>query len=409
MTVRPLPRSRLGNLIPSLLQSQALVALVPATGNLRWAAEAAWDVARAAAQQERRVALVDLWVEDPALHEVVALTPEDGIVDAFEYGVSLTKAAHQVDGVFFIATGSYTAHPGELYAHPRWQKLQAGFRAEDALLLLYLSAGGLARLSATPDGVLVLSPDGFEPESSVGQGIQAALERGTPLLGVVRERWTPPPGPDAPAIRPSRAAPQPSVAAARTPRRVRTAVVAVTLAAGAAGGWALLERSGTRPEAIAAPAASEPRADSLAWTVQLAAYGALDKALAHAERLAAGDLPAFVTSVALPGSGAVWHRVVAGGWSTRDSAAAGREALWQAGVARRGEGDLLRAPYSLKLTAASDVGRLRRLGIPAVRPDAAGRVLVGAFETPEQASLTEAQLARAGIEATLVIRTGIRP
>ena len=75
----------------------------------------------------------------------------------------------------------------------RWKKLQAGFRSEKALLLVYLSAGGLARLAAIPDGLFVLSPDGFEPESSIGQGIIAATERGVPVLGVVRERWTPPP------------------------------------------------------------------------------------------------------------------------------------------------------------------------------------------------------------------------
>ena len=166
MMPRPLPRSRLGNLIPTLVESQALVALVPATGDLRWSAQAAWDVARAAVHQDRRVALVDLWIDEPRLHEVVGYTPSDGIVDAFEYGVSLTRTAHEVDGVFFIAAGSYTASAGEIFGHARWKKLHAGFRSEGALLLLYLSAGGLARLAATPDGLIVLSPDGFEPESS---------------------------------------------------------------------------------------------------------------------------------------------------------------------------------------------------------------------------------------------------
>jgi hypothetical protein len=154
-----------------LVESQALVALVPATGDLRWSAQAAWDVARAAVHQNRRVALVDLWIDEPRLHEVVGYTPSDGIVDAFEYGVSLTRTAHEVDGVFFIAAGSYTASAGEIFGHARWKKLHAGFRSEGALLLLYLSAGGLARLAATPDGLVVLAPDGFEPESSIGQGI----------------------------------------------------------------------------------------------------------------------------------------------------------------------------------------------------------------------------------------------
>ena len=41
MMARALPRSRLDNLIPSLVEAQALVALVPATGDLEWAAAAA--------------------------------------------------------------------------------------------------------------------------------------------------------------------------------------------------------------------------------------------------------------------------------------------------------------------------------------------------------------------------------
>src|SRR5207247_2421408 len=135
MSARPLPRSRPDNPIPPLGDGQALVALVPATGDLRWAAAAAWDVARAAALHGRRVALVDLWIEDPTLHEVAGLTPTEGIVDAFEYGVSLTKTAHEVDHVFFIAAGAYTAHPGELFGHERWKKLHGGFRVEGALLL----------------------------------------------------------------------------------------------------------------------------------------------------------------------------------------------------------------------------------------------------------------------------------
>src|SRR5207253_3349846 len=89
---RPLPRSRLDALVPSLLTGQALVSLVPATGDHAWAAGAAWDVARAAAKGgDRRVALVDLWLERPTLHAVVGLSPTEGIVDAVEYGVSLTK------------------------------------------------------------------------------------------------------------------------------------------------------------------------------------------------------------------------------------------------------------------------------------------------------------------------------
>jgi sporulation related protein len=419
MMPRPLPRSRLGNLIPTLVESQALVALVPATGNLRWAAEAAWDVARAAAHEDRRVALVDLWIEEPMLHEVIGFTPSDGIVDAFEYGVSLTKTAHQVDGVFFIAAGSYTASAGEIFGHARWRKLHAGFRSEKALLLLYLSAGGLARLAATPDGLLVLSPDGFEPESSIGQGIIAATERGVPMLGVVRERWTPPPAPAVadfiPARRPPAAGPRP----ASRRRAARPVLVAATLAAGAAGGWGLLALDPGAPHVAAGRAIPQPpplpppppRADTLPWTVQLAAYGSLQKALALADQLrgeGAGEVGSFVTLVPL-GGGTVWYRVLVGSYPTRDSAAAARVALWRRRAVPPGQGELLRAPYSLALSGAMDLDSLRRRGIPALPGTGNTATLVGAFESPEQASFTQAQLARAGIQTTLITRVETTP
>ncbi len=411
MTVRPLPRSRLGNLIPSLLEAQALVALVPATGDLKWAAAAAWDVARAAAQHGRRVALVDLWLEAPLLHHIAELSPSEGIAEAFASGDSLTKAAHEIDHVFFIPAGSGVARPGDLFGHPRWPKLHGGFQAEGALLLLYLSVSALARLSTLPDGLIVLSPDGFEPESSIGQGIAAAIEGGIPLLGVVRERWTPGSGsaPNvwAPASRP-RTAPR---------RRARSLVIVALLVAGAAGSWRLLARGAT-PRPVVSPAhppavPTERRVDSVPWTVQLATFGTLGKALAFADRLEADDLAAFVTPIALEsrtgGGGTVWYRVLVGAYPTHDSAAAARAALWRRGVAPGGEGDLLRAPYSLALTETTDPDSLRARGIPAVRWAAAGGYLVGAFETPEQASLTEAQLKGAGIQTTLVTRMGFTP
>ncbi len=372
MTVRPLPRSRLDALVPSLVTGQALVALVPATGDLKWAAGAAWDVARAAALADRRIALVDLWLEHPTLHETVGLTPTEGIVDAFEYDVSLTKAAHEVDRVFFIAAGTVTARAGDLFANPRWKKLHGGFRVEDALLLLYLSAGALAPVS--------------DPRSVA-----------------------PPPGRVSAAVR------RPAH------RLARPAVVAATLAVGAAGGWGLLARGAEHRRAPtplpaspapvrARPVAAAParRVDSLPWTVQLAAYARLDKALALADRLAADGVTPFVTPIALddPGGGStVWYRVLAGAFPTRDAAVGARSGMWKHGLAARGQGDVLRAPYSFSLgDRAPPAGRLRARGIPAVSWGTGSRLLAGAFETPEQASFLEARLKRAGVQATLVTR-----
>jgi sporulation related protein len=411
--LRQLPLSRLGHLVPPLVEGAALVALMPVTNDLPWAAKAAWDIARIAARDGRRVALVDLCLENPALHETVGLHATEGIVDAFEYGVSLNKAAHEVTGVFIIPAGSETAHPAEVYAHARWPKLQAGFRSEGALLLALLPRTGLAQLSATPDGVIVLAPDGVSPVFAPGRDV--------PVLGVVRDRWLPSP----------RVSPPPLVPVEAEPRRgVRFALAALVVAALAVGGWALLARAResaqhdnppappapTAPPAPSTSTTSTPstnrhpqpvaRLDTLGWTIQLAAYASLDKALAHADRLAAdAGVPALVTPVPQSGSGPVWYRVLAGSYVTRAAAGTARAELWHRGVAAEGEGDLLLAPYSYHAPQGATLEMLRHRGLPAVRWSN-GVILLGAFEAPEQAAFTQAALKRAGVRANLLPRMG---
>ncbi|HEX9293214.1 MAG TPA: SPOR domain-containing protein [Gemmatimonadales bacterium] len=419
-TVRQLPLSRLGHLVPPLLDGAALVGLMPVGSDPQWAAKAAWDIARIAARDGRRVALVDLCLENPALHETVGLQATEGIVDAFEYGVSLNKAAHEVTGVFIIPAGSETAHPAEVYAHARWRKLQAGFRSEGALLLALIPRAGLAQLSADPDGVFVLAPEGVSPAFALGRDV--------PLLGVVRDRWLPSNGS-------ARVSPLPrTMPVEETPRRgLRVALAALIVAGLAVGGWALLARA--REALIAPPPASPPtatpppaptappssttstnlhqpppapavRVDTLGWTIQLAAYASLDKALAHADRLAAdAGVPALVTPVPQSGSGPVWYRVLAGSYATRADAGTARAGMWRRGVAAEGVGDILLAPYSYHAPTGATVDMLRRRGLPAVRWSN-GVILLGAFEAPEQAAFTQAALKRAGVRANLLPRMG---
>lgn len=412
-TSRQLPLSRLGHLVPPLIDGAALVALMPVTDDLTWAAKAAWDIARIAARDGRRVALVDLYVDHPALHDIVGLETTEGIVDAFEYGVSLNKAAHEITGVFFIPAGSDTANAAQVYAHERWRKLQAGFRSEGALLILFLPPAGFRQLSATPDGVIVLAPEGLTPGFSIAREV--------PLLGVVRDRWLPSGGG-------SRLSPPPlSMPIERAPQRgLRAVLAALVVAALAVGGWALLARA--RESAFLAPPAApapapvpaprsplpapaptpipKPRLDTLAWTVQLAAFASLDRALAHADRLAAdAGVPALVTPVPQSEHGPVWYRVQAGSYATRAAAGEARADLWRRGITAEGIGDLLRAPYSFNAPAGASLDQLRRRGLPAVRWST-GVILLGAFEAPDQAAFTQAALKRAGVRANLLPRMG---
>lgn len=418
MTLRVLPRSRLDRVVPPLVRDCALVALVPVSDDLQWAAGVAWSVARASTAgtpgARRAVALVDLCLEAPILHDVKHLDAAPGIAEAITADVSLNEVARDVDGVNFVPTGSDIPDPVIVRGSPRWGRLQAGFRNEGALLLVYLPAERLEELGAAPDGVLALAPNGVDLGSLEGRALLAARERGVELLGAVRERW-------------SSAAP---VSTDMSPLRRARPMVVATVAAIAIGGAAILAtakgafrasrttqtRSAAPTPARAAesiaPAVSLPvlaPKDSGAWTLQLAAYGAPERALAHADRLAAAGLPALVSPLAPDASGAVWYRVQIGVFASRETALAARATYWKRGIADRGEGKPLRAPFSLVLLRPSDGGRLRELGFTGLRWGEKGPILVGAFEHPEQAVVAQAQLDRAGIPTSLFTRTERNP
>lgn len=415
MTLRVLPRSRLDRVVPPLVRDCALVALVPVSDDPQWAANVAWSVARASGASgsgsRRAVALVDLCLESPILHEVKHLEPAPGIAEAITADVALNEVAKDVEGVNFVPTGSDIPDPVLVRGSARWSRLQAGFRSEGALLLVYILADRLEELGAVPDGVLALAPNGVDLGSSEGRALLAARERGVDLLGVVRERWST----ASPAVDGS------------TTRSLRPMIMAA-LALVAIGGMAMLAMAkgafrGGHPTAVKPPTRAPlavarvpsvalpiltPR-DSGAWTLQLAAYGAPDRALAHADRLEAESIPALVSPLAPDASGAVWYRVQTGVYADRAAALAARAAYWRRGVTARGEGKPLLAPYSLALLRPEDGGRLRSLGFAGIRWGPAGPVLIGAFERPEQAAVAQAQLDRAGIPTTLYTRTERTP
>src|SRR2546428_1100486 len=94
-----------------------------------------------------------------------------------------------------------------------------------------------------------------------------------------------------------------------------------------------------------------------------------------ADRLSAARRPAFIAPIAPAGrsrAGTVWYRVLVGAYQTRDSAAAGRAALWRRGGAPRGQGQLLPSPDSPARAAASAPDSLRARRNGPVRRGAAG-------------------------------------
>lgn len=116
-----------------------------------WVADAAIALATEWTRSGRRTVLADLSLEDPVLHERIGMTNQDGIVDIFLYGASLARSARPVPGrgFYLISAGTYTTESEDVFRHPRWEKIVAGFREAQASLLLFVPADarGLASLS----------------------------------------------------------------------------------------------------------------------------------------------------------------------------------------------------------------------------------------------------------------------
>ena len=129
------------------LADNTVVALIPATEDYEWDAAQAWLVAREAICGKPRVALVDLSLNMPVLDHGAVRRTEEGIVDALLYDTSLTRIAQPQDepGLHYLGVGTPTDKPQDVWGHPRWSRLAAGFRSQGAVLLLFLPP----RLSAT--------------------------------------------------------------------------------------------------------------------------------------------------------------------------------------------------------------------------------------------------------------------
>jgi len=440
MSTLTLSRDRLATALPPITTGQSLIALVPVTGDASWAADTAWSVARAAATGGRKVMLVDLSFDDPVLHRHVGDTLENGIVDAFEYGVSLNFVTrpHLNGTLFFVPRGSEVGDPSRVLESPRWTKLAKGLESQGALLLVYLTPSSLLRLGARCNGALVLAPNGFEPEATPIPALDEVMERGVPLLAVIADVPRPSEGaseqpPERPTPRQHPRLPVTAASEGGRPRRrvgrwiaalVGVVAVAALVRAISSGGEeapspvepdtatvavpapaeSTPEPTPPAPEPLRAPA-PEPFATARPFVVQVAAYDAAEPARARATRLARSDRTVFVTPLAL-GSMGIWHRVYVGPFVSERGAIDARAGLWTARAVRRNEGIVRRAPFALEV-AADQREAVEQLGlVPYVLED---RLLVGAFEFPEQTSVAAEMLTTAGIPFTLVERTGPRP
>ncbi len=430
----------------AVLMGHTVVAIIQATRNDHWAGDQAWNIARATARDESRVVLVDLSLDRPVLDDGAERIGEEGIVDAFLYDVSLNRVAQQqeVPGLHYIGVGTPTHQPEAVWSHARWERLAKGFANEGALLLLFMPPSAIPFMVLKPDGMIVLdqhrtralnpmlpvNPHWLDQVPILTSLVEPAPV-GEPVPKVVSSRGTAPDASpvtgeetgtrDAERVVPFRHRP-------RKTSNLRVGVGAVAIVVLAI--IAVFRLSGnTAGEPSVGPSAdsvpSEPAAvgggagrdaDSLFYSVQVAAFDAWDRAMEYASRLERESLAAAVTPIRI--GGRIWYRVILGAFATARSADTVLKAFWRDGLVEAGQGTILRTPQAFDLgsrqsvdLAREETQRLRDGGIPAYSVVTAGvaRILVGAFETADQSGVAESLLTAAGLPATLIPRTGITP
>jgi hypothetical protein len=123
-------------------------------------AEVALGIGRVQAEH-RRVAVVDLFGDAPPLQALLTSDDPHGIVDSFEFGVSLNRIAQEVPGagaLFVIPSGTVPIDYPTMLANARWRRLAGGFREVGALLVLAAPANAesLAELVLSTDGAIVV-------------------------------------------------------------------------------------------------------------------------------------------------------------------------------------------------------------------------------------------------------------
>jgi len=185
------------------------------------------------------------------------------------------------------------------------------------------------------------------------------------------------------------------------------------------------------PEQAAPAPAEEPAAVvssvpevTFGYSVAIASFRTLDEAAAHVRRHARADVRFYIVPTSV--RGVVWNRVLAGMLSSRDEAEVLLETLVRDGIKEAANAWDIRptwlafrfGTYPNLQDARATVDTLEGLGIPAYLIRASGRtsgqvqayhVYAGGYDNQATAQPLADQIARAGLEAELVERTGLPP
>jgi hypothetical protein len=399
------------------------------------AAAVALGIARACGT-ERRVAVADLV---GGIRSLTPLADQPGLLECLRDGTPISDIGQPIPGapeVYVLPAGNGPIAERWVFESARWERLIAGFREVDALLLLVVppNAPGFNVLVERVDGVVAVD-------------LPPSVVRAWPLIATVDE-----PEQELPVITPTPGS-QPVVPARRKPRRLLRKILLGVLVAmlGAialiprfmpqhepcgtgrfdtALGECVFEEDGREGPSMPTPVTEPlaPRemgilpfvnpADSaiaLRFSVELVAANTPESA--NSRLTSRGNpfpLPT-VAPVVLRQGLAPWYRAFVGAFSTRGEADAWLAEQRALGVIRANSGRVLDAPFALLLAESSADSALivtshfAQNAVPVyalMQEDGRVRYFVGVFESASQAIWYAAELRSDGFTPALAYRTG---
>jgi hypothetical protein len=391
------------------------------------AAQVALGMARFHAR-ERRVAVADLV---GGLHALTPLADQAGLLECLRDGEPISAIGQPLagaDGVYLLPSGRGPIAERWVFESARWERLIAGFREVDALLLLVAPPGapGLERLIARVDGVVAVD---LPPRDVRAWPLLATIDHPEPEL------------PPIPVKRPTTPDGTPIVPSPRIRRRRwgRWAALALALLAGSAWGlqragrvsfdFIVVESDTDSLEAVALPPPPAEQveialgpivnpgdsANALTFAVEVVAANTLASANSRLVSPAAAFPASTVAPVVLRSGSPLWYRAIVGAWPTRQEAEAWLGAQRSTGILRASAGRVVATPFALLLEegrgadVAATIARWEQLGVRAYglqQANGSVRIFAGAFETAAQAVWLASTLRDLGTDPQVAYRTG---
>jgi hypothetical protein len=414
-------------------------------------AETALGIARVQAVH-RRVAVGDLLGDAPPIQALVRGEDPPGLIDSFQFGVSLSKIAQKVPEsgeLFVMPTGTGLVDYEEIFGNDRWRRLIAGFREVGALLIIAAPADApmIHALVDVTDGAVIVG-DVVPPEVSVAQSLAwVRPRRGAPPMAApdeaVAAAGDAEPAP-VPVARTGPAVSQRLIGAmlgllvlavlvyvgagAYSRRRAEQQAAADSAAAVAAARVRVtdsiarirrdsitrdsLSRLATDSFPVYSPANPGDSAAAVGYAILLSKYNTKSGAILDLFGRFA-RLPASTYGMESPSR---FYLLLAGAFPTRASAESLLVRLRVDGTLARDFGSVDRYPLAFLVDSAvtlrdapARLNRYHARGLPVYglrQVNGSVRLYFGAYANAEQASLAVPQVREAGMRPLLIYRTG---